>query len=71
MFHVACNVFSLVNQGLDNLNCIERHYFKIHGLARVSLNKDMHHLSNHEVKCRGFHDIVVVKAVFVFKIFAI
>ena len=65
------DVLSLVNQGLNNLNCIERHDFEIHGLARVCLNKDVHYLSKHEVECRGSHDIVVLKAVFVLKVFAI
>ena len=65
------DVLSLVNQGLNNLNCIERHYFEIYSLARFCLNKYMHYLSKHEVECRGSHDIVVVEAVFVFKVFAI
>ena len=65
------DVLSLVNHGLDNLNCVERHYFEFHSLARVCLNKYVHYLSNYEVKCRGSNDIVMVKTVFVFKIFAI
>ena len=65
------DALSLVNQGFNNLNRIERHDFEINGLARVCLNKDVHYLSKHKVECRGSHDIVVVEAVFVFKVFAI